>query len=157
MAVGVRMELRNIGTVDAHFLGVALNVYGQRVTMRPAKRGTVRHPHPGVYEYDAFYHLDEPQPVYSYAYVTHLGDPSSNQDTELAPGTSLENYRTFYIPAGKFDVLTVGVDVPFSKFEGRTIPTHLSVNPKGDVLVIPPNSPDVNLYNILPVTTLDVR
>jgi hypothetical protein len=31
VAIGLHMRLHNIGTVKAHFLGIAVNVYGQRV------------------------------------------------------------------------------------------------------------------------------
>ncbi len=35
IAVGLHLELHNVGTVRAHFLGMAVNVYGQRIS--PAK------------------------------------------------------------------------------------------------------------------------
>ena len=155
IAVGVRLELHNIGSVKAHFLGVALNVYGQRVL------ATQPHPihesRPLSYEYDGFYRAGTRVPVYSYAYVTSLGDPSTSQDTELDPGTTVENYRTFYVPKGRFDLLIVGISAPYTKFEGKTIPTHLAVLPGGDVSVVTKLTPEIEQFNILPVASIDVR
>ncbi len=155
IAVGVRLRLHNIGTVKAHFLGVALNVYGQRVLAEQPH--PLSEAHPLRYEYDGFYRADARIPVFSYAYVTQLGDPSTGQDTELDPGTTVENYRTFYVPKGRFDLLTVGINAPYTKLEGKTIPTHLVVHPGGDVSVVTRLTPDIERYNTLPVTSLDVR
>lgn len=155
IAVGVRLRLQNIGSVKAHFLGIALNVYGQRIVVtQPRPKTEMRSLR---YEYDAFYRAEPLVPVYSYAYVTRLGDPSTGQDTELDPGTTIENYRTFYVPQGKFDLLIVGIDAPYTKYESKTIPTHLVVHPGGDVTVVTRLTPEIEQYNILPVTSLDIR
>ena len=155
IAVDVRLQLENIGSVSATFLGVALNVYGQRIV------ATQPHPvsmtHPVRYQFDAFYRTTPPVPVYTYAYVTALGDPSSSQGTELDPGTTIANDRTFYVPKGRFDLLTVGVDALFTKFAGKTIPTHLVVKPGGDSTVVTKLTPEIEQYNTLPVTSLDLR
>jgi hypothetical protein len=155
IAVGVRLQLHNIGTVKAHFLGVAINVYGQRVAAtQPRPIPAMR---PLQYEYDGFYRADTRVPVFSYAYVTQLGDPSTTEDTELDPGTTVENYRTFYVPKGRFDLLTVGIEAPYTKFEGETVPTHLVVHPRGDVSVVTKLTPEIEQFNILPVASIDVR
>ncbi len=156
IAAGLHLKFHNIGTVKAHFLGVAVNVYGQRVAFtaspRPVERsgGT-------YYGYDAYYRLEQDGTVYSFGYITHLGNPATRQDTELDPGTTIENYRTFYVPVGRFDLLSVGIDVPYTKYDERTLPAHLAVGPSGDVRVVTSLSPRINQYNILPVTSLDVR
>lgn len=155
IAVDVRLQLQNIGSVRATFLGVALNVYGQRIV------ATQPHPvsvtHSIRYQLDAFYRTTAPVPVYTYAYVTALGDPSSGQGTELDPGTTIANDRTFYVPKDRFDLLTVGVDALYTKFEGKTIPTRLVVKPGGDASVVTKLTPQIEQYNTLPVTSLDVR
>lgn len=155
IAVGVRLQLHNIGTVRAHFVGVALNVYGQRVV--PAQPHPASGMHTVQYQYRGFYRTDARVPVYSYAYVTQLGDPSTGQDTALDPGTTIENYRTFYVPKGRFDLLTVGIDAPYTKFEDKTVPTHIVVHPGGSVSVVTKLTPQIEQFNIDPVTSLDVR
>jgi hypothetical protein len=155
IGIGIHIRFQNIGTVRAHFLGVAMNVYGQRVF--------VTRPHPASktnllrYDYSPFYGTAPRVTVYSTAYLTKLGDPSTGQDTALDPGTTIENYRTFYVPAGRFDLLTVGIDAPYTKFDDHTIPTHLAVGPQGDVRVVTKLTPQIEQYNITPVTSLDLR
>ncbi|HEY1428948.1 MAG TPA: hypothetical protein VGF18_05205, partial [Candidatus Tumulicola sp.] len=106
IAVGLHIDLRNVGTVNTDFLGLAVNVYGQRVLSTTPNGGEPNDPL--SYERKAFYRLSKPVPVYSWAYVTRLGNPHTGVDTTMDPGTSIENYRVFYVPAGKFDLLTVG-------------------------------------------------
>jgi hypothetical protein len=155
IAIGLRVELRNVGTVHAHFTGIAINVYGQRVW---AGSPEVRRRHNGLeYNFAGFYHAGPPVPVYSYAYVTRLGNPSTGEDTGLDPGSTLENYRTFYVPQGRFDLLTVGIDAPYTKFTDKTIPTHLSITQAGDAKVVTLLTPEMQQFDIEPVTSLDVR
>jgi hypothetical protein len=154
IAVGIHLELRNVGTVKAHFLGVAVDVYGQRIVAATPPRfkeaaGT-------RYTFDGFYRSQARVPVYAYAYVTRLGDPSASDDTELDPGSTLENDRTFYVPHGAFDLLTAGINAPYTKYDG-TVPTHLAVTPQGEVRVVTTLSPRIEQYSISPVTSLDVR
>jgi hypothetical protein len=155
IAIGLHLRLQNIGTVKAHFLGLAVNVYGQRVVSSVSHVSPQRNPL--KYVFAGFYRTGQPVPVYTYAYVTHLGDPLSQEETELGPGTAIDNYRTFYVPHNRFDLLTVGVDAPYTKFEDSPIPTHLVVMAHGDVRVATLISSRVELYNITPVTSLDVR
>lgn len=127
IAIGLRTDFHNVGTVKAHFLGVAVNVYGQRILhsdpYAPLQRS------PLTYEYRGYYRVGPRVPVYSYAYVTTLGDPATGQDTEIDPGTTISNYRAFYVPQGRFDLLTVGIDAPYTKYDEKTILTHLAVGP----------------------------
>lgn len=153
IAVSLHLQLRNVSTVRAHLLGLAVNVYGQRIvatTPTPSE-------HPGTrYEFKGFYRSSPAVPVYSWAYVTQLGDPSSTQDAVLDPGSSIENERTFYVPQHRFDLLSLGIDAPYTKFE-RTIRTHLVVTEQGSSRVVPGSFSGVNQYNIKPVTSLDIR
>ncbi len=155
IAVGLHLQLRNIGTVRAHFLGIAVNVYGQRVVDRGPNVSA--NAHPLRYEFEGFYRTGPRIPVYAYAYVTQLGDPSTREDTALDPGTTIDNFRTFYVPQKRFDLLTVGIDAPYTKFEDSVIPTRLVVKPLGDIRVTTQLSSRVEQYNITPITSLDVR
>jgi hypothetical protein len=77
-------------------------------------------------------------------------------DTALDPGTAIENYRVFYVPKCKFDLLTVAIDAPSTKSETPQ-PAHLFVGKDGDVKVVTALTADVQQYDIEPVTSLDVR
>ena len=155
IAVGLRLEFRNIGTVRAHLLGFAVNVYGRKIVEAEPRIPSAKRP--AAYEFDAYYRAGPEIPVYSYAYLTSLGDPATKQDTVLDPGTSIDNYRTFYVPQGRFDLLTVGIDAPYTKYEEATIPTHLATQAAGDVRVVTTLGPKVEQYNVLPVSSLDLR
>lgn len=154
IAVALHLQLHNVGTVKAHFLGIAVNVYGQRIVAASPHVSPARE----VLGYDfyGFYRVASRVPVYGYAYVTHLGDPATGQDTELDPGSTLENERTFYVPRGRFDLLTLGIDAPYTKFDD-TIPSHIAVTPEGASRVVTVLSSKMEQYNISPVTSLDVR
>jgi hypothetical protein len=154
IAVGLHLRLQNIGTVTARFLGFAVNVYGQRIVASLPHVTPQRHF--VTYEFDGFYRMGPLVPVYTWAYVTHLGDPSSLQETGLNPGTTIDNYRTFYVPQHRFDLLTVGIDAPYTKFDKPTL-THLIVKPGGDVRARPVDLSRINQHNITPVTSLDIR
>lgn len=148
------IALQNVGTVKAHFLGLAVNVYGQRIV---AVRPHVSREREALgYDFAGFYRAASPIPVYSYAYITHLGNPSSGQDTELDPGSTLENERTFYVPKGRFDLLTLGFDAPDTKFDEAPL-THLMVTSQGAARVVTVLSSRIQRYNIRSVTSLDVR
>jgi hypothetical protein len=155
IAVGVRTRFQNIGTVRAHFLGVALNVFGERIFV--TKPHSTARTNPLQYDYHPFYGSAPRETVYSSAYITKLGNSSTGQDSALDPGTAIENYRTFYVPSGRFDLLTVGIDAPYTKFDERTIPAHLEIGPKGDVRVRTSLTSKIEQFNIIPVTTLDLR
>lgn len=157
IGVGLHLELHNVGTVRAHFLGVAVNVYGQRiVAATPAPSVS-----PGSkYEFHAFYRAEPPIPVYADAYITNLGDPKSGHDAALDPGSAITNDQTFYVPEGRFDLLTLGIDAPYTKFEDTTIPSRLVVTPQGDAKVVtsvPPSSSTIEQYKIPSLTALDLR
>jgi hypothetical protein len=154
MAIGLHVELRNVGTVKAHFLGVAVNVYGQRVVAAtPLPVNT----QPGnSYTLRAYYRSLPRVPVFAYAYVTRLGDPKTTQDTELDAGSTIENDHTFYVPHGVFDLLTVAIDAPYTKYN-RIVPTMLRATPQGGVQVVTQISPQIEQYTISPVTSLDIR
>jgi hypothetical protein len=154
IGVSVHLQLRNVGTVKARFLGLAVNVYGQRIVAAAPKPAAG--PTPLKYEFQAFYRTEQPVPVYSWAYVTRLGNPSTGQETTLDPGTAIDNERTFYVPQGRFDLLVLGIHAPYTKFD-ETIPTRISVSRDGAVSLVPSSLSKVNQYNIRPVASLDIR
>jgi hypothetical protein len=155
IGVGLHLELRNVGTVRAHFLGLAVNVYGQRIVPATSR---VSSQQPGLrYTFARYYRAQPAVLLYSWAYVTNLGNRSTGQDTMLDPGTAINNDHTFYVPTGRYDLLTLGIDTPYTKFEDQVIPTHLSVTPQGAATVVTALSSKVNQYNIKPVASLDIR
>jgi hypothetical protein len=154
IAVRFHQELHNVGSVHAYFLGVAVTIYGQRVIL---SKTPIEPPQAGTrYRFAAFYRTSAPEPAFSLAYVTKLGDPSSSQETELDPGSTLQNDYVFYVPRGRFDLLTVQVNAVYTKFEGSTIPTHLAETPAGAVTVVSSNPSRTNTYNTNPLTSLNL-
>jgi hypothetical protein len=151
IGVGLRIQFHNVGSVKANFLGLAVNVYGQRVI--PAKpvpqleRTTLN------YEYRGFYGLRPRVPVYTWAYVTKSGNPATGVETVLDPGTTVENDRVFYVPQGQFDLLTVAIDAPYFK-TAKTQPARLDIRPGGSAKVVTQMTPELQQYNIEPVTSL---
>lgn len=154
IGVGLHLALHNIGTVKVHFLGVAVNVYGQRIVAAAPQgsvdRATLR------WEFSGFYRALPRIPVYSYAYVTQLGDPRTGVDAFLNPGGSIEDDRTFYVPQGRFDLLTMGIDATYTKFEDQTIPTNLVIT-RGAARISNADLSKVYRYNIVPAASLDIR
>ncbi len=154
VTVGLRLQLHNVGTVKTNFIGIAVNVFGERVVPatpppQPQRPGT-------HYVFNGYYRLQDKATVYTLAYVTHIGDPSTGTETPLEPGTSVEIQRVFYVPKSRFDLLTMGFDAPYTKDDDVTIPSHLAVTPEGTRVVAPLTS-QVDQFNIIPVTTLDIR
>ncbi len=156
IAVGLHVQFRNIGTVKADMLAVAVNVYGQRVLQ--AKPRDVHETHPLKYLYAGYYKTGPLVPVFSGGYVTKLGDPATTETTELDPGTTINNYWTFYVPRGRFDLLTLGMEAPYTKYENLRFPTQLITTPLGDVhVIVNADHSKMEQYNTLPVTSLDLR
>jgi hypothetical protein len=156
VGVGLDVQFHNVGTVRAHFLGLAVNVYGERITageprVAPKSRGLL------AYDFTGFYRSAAPVPVYSYALITNLGDPQSLQDLPLDPGNSVKYERTFYVPKGRFDLLTLGIDAPFTKFENSTIPAHLVVSAQGAARIVVTSTSTIWRFKVNPVTALDIR
>lgn len=155
IAVDLHLHLQNVSTVKAHFLGLAVNVYGQRIIVSNTPQ--LERPSGSRYNFRGFFRALPRVPVYGYAYLTSLGDPSSTQDTNLDPGDTIENDYTFYVPRRRFDLLTLGVQFPYTKFDEATIPAHLSVTAAGEARVVTKLTPQMDQYYVAPVTSLDVR
>lgn len=154
-AIGLRVRLHNIGTVRAHFLAMAVNVYGQRVM--ETQPSISRDRNPLGYNFNGYYRTGPKTPLFTYAYVTQLGNPATKVDTALDPGMTIENYRTFYVPDGRFDLLTVGIDTAYTKFDLR-LPTRLVIGPQGDARVaVDASDTKYERYNISSMTSLDMR
>lgn len=156
IAVGLHVDFHNIGTVKADILAVAINVYGQRVLEVAPRTG--RAGHPLKYVFAGYYQTGGFVPVYSNAYVTKHGDSTTTEVTDLDPGTTVKNYWTFYVPRGRFDLLTLGINAPYTKYENASFPTHLVTTPQGDVrVVVKGDESKLERYNTIPVTSLDLR
>lgn len=153
IAIGLHVAFHNVGTVQARFLASALTVYGQRVTARKPS-----HPvSPGI-EYDSSYFstVDSPVAVYTWAYVTSQGDASSPHESSLDPGSTIENDRIFYVPQGRFDLLTLGIDAPYTKYQDQ-MPARLVFQPDGGIKVDINVTPRMDRFKIKTVTSLDIR
>lgn len=153
IAVKLSVQLHNVGTVKAHLLALVVNVEGQRVISeaQPRRRS-------GGEDYDngGFFRLDAPIAVYTWGYLTHQGDPSSQHGTELDPGSTIDNDRIFYVPAGRFDLLTLGIDAPYTKYDD-IIPTKLVQQPNGRISAVTKISGRMDQFNIKNLTSLDIR
>lgn len=155
IAVGLHTEFRNIGAVRAHFLAVATNVYGQRVVNVP---NPLHEPKSLRYEFTGHFRTTAPVPVYAYAYVTHLGDSTTHVDMALDPGTSVDTDRTFYVEGDRYDVLSVGIDVPYVKYDSGRFPTRIVTMPNGAArVIIGVDSSEIEQYNMNAITSLDLR
>jgi hypothetical protein len=154
VTVSLRLQLHNVGTVKTNFVGIAINVFGERVV--PATPPPLPQ-QPGVrYVFNGYSRTQDKATVYTVAYLTHIGDPKTGAETGLDPGTSTEIQRVFYVPKSRFDLLTMAFDAPFTKYDNITVPSHLAVTPDG-TRVVTPLSSEVDQFNIIPVTTLDIR
>jgi len=154
IAVRLHIQLQNVGTVQARFLASALNVYGQRVVaQKPSRRAGVV----GLdYDHIDFARADSPVAVYTWAYVTGQGDPTSHHESTLDPGSTIENDRIFYVPQGRFDLLTLGIDAPYTKYQD-VMPASLVFENDGGVKVKIEVTPRMQQFNIKTVTSLDIR
>lgn len=155
IGVGLDVQFHNIGTVRAHFLGLAINVYGQRITGSASKNA----PKYGrlEYAYAGFYRAAPPVPVYSVAFITQLGDPKGPHDLPLDPGSTASFERTFYVPQGRFDLLVLGIDAPYTKFDAPIVPSHLDFTPQGAARVVVTRPSQIGRFKAMPVTALDIR
>ncbi|MBV8638831.1 MAG: hypothetical protein JO322_12180 [Candidatus Eremiobacteraeota bacterium] len=156
IAVSLHVQFRNIGTVRADLLAAAINVYGQRVLETEPRAG--REAHPLRYVFAGYCKTGPLVPVYSNAYVTHHGDPATTEYTDVDPGSTLDDYWTFYVPRGRFDLLTLSIDAPYTKYLDSSFPTQLITTPQGDVrVVVNGDHSKIEQYNTIPVTSLDLR
>jgi hypothetical protein len=154
IALRLHQRLHNLGTVPAHFLGVAINVYGERVSSATARRTP---PAPGTtYTYKAFFQTTREDPIYSLAYVTSLGDPTSTQITKLDPGDTLENDYTLYVPRGRYDLLTVEISGVFTKNDGAVVPTRIERSAQGAARIVPSDASKATVADTNPVTSLNL-
>ncbi len=127
LGIDVRTEIRTIGTVRANLLGFALTVNGQRVEAAHPERTPELVPSAHPYEavLARFYRLTKPQPVYGYAYLTNLADPRTSKAWSFGPGDAVTQERVFYVPAGRYDVLTANVDAAWVKTDKGPVPATL--------------------------------
>ena len=128
-AIKLKIYIKNIGTVRAHFLAFALWITGEKV--EPSR--TAREPQTigDLKTLNAFYTTSSPVPVFGYTYLTHLADPKTGIDFSLDPGNDSEREALFYVPAGRFDLLEANLSARFTKFEDKPIPVRVRMNERG--------------------------
>jgi hypothetical protein len=122
IGVMLKNEEKNTGTVPLYFAGYSVTVLGTRMKLsaRPLP------PEPNTFvDADTFFSLSKPVPVYGYGLITTLGNPSSKYGIELEPDGSYEQEHTFFIPEGRFDMLTAHVEACLAKSGGGTVPSRL--------------------------------
>ena len=129
----LKTELRNVGVVPFYLVGYAVTVLGARVTLST-------HPMPPTRSSrsettDTYFRQSKFVPVYGSGYITSLGNPSSTRELELQPGGNGVQESIFFVPAGRFDFLTVHLNACFSKYAGRTVPARLEFHSDGVAVV----------------------
>jgi hypothetical protein len=151
-AIGVLLttEIRNTGTVRVYFAGYSVTVLGTRMSLSthplPPRPGTMQ-------DTNTFFSLAQPVAVYGFAIITTLGNSTSKHDMELEPGGSVEQQHTFFVPEGRFDVLTAQVEGCIAKSEARTVPSRLIGRKSGATGV----TCDGGTHLSLDVGSLDLR
>lgn len=154
IAVRVHQTMHNFGTVPANFLGLAMNVYGERVAPTGEKAAP---PVPDTrYKYQALFRTSRPEPIYSIAYVTRRGDPTSTQSTDLDPGDTLQNDYTLFVPRGRYDLLTVEINGVYVKSLDQRVPTRIVRSPSGSAKISAANAAGVTTYDTYPLTSLNL-
>ena len=131
IGVLVKTDFRNVGGVPIHFEGLAVTVLGRRVTLRAQPRRTSLSKADTNEEIRTYYELSDPVRVYSYGAITALGNPASKSGLELDPGQEIPQQQIFFVPGGRFDLLTVYVSARFTKSDERVIPSTLGLNHRG--------------------------
>jgi hypothetical protein len=125
-AVRLKATSTNVSTVTGYFYGYAITVLGSRVT---AASKPVAHaaPTPALTgeALGPFFAVSNPVVVFGSAFITHLGNPTSQQGLDLAPGETNEREWIFYVPTHRFDLLDAFISIRYSKDGDTVIPTTL--------------------------------
>lgn len=123
----LRTAFRNSGTVRFYFVGYAVTVMGSKMTLSPRPTNDP-HVRDGQHTY---FRLSKPTPVYGFGFITQIGDPKSGHGGELEPGGNFGQEHTFYIPANRFDLLTVHVSACIAKSDAKPIPSSFKAGTEG--------------------------
>ncbi len=151
-AIGVllKTDIHNTGTVRVYFAGYSVTVIGRRMTLST-------HPVPPAPNTDqdtnTFFSLSQPAAVYGFGVITYLGNPDSPHGLELEPGGDVEQEHTFFVPAGRFDVLTARVEGCIAKSDRHTVPSALVKRKSGATGV----TCDSGIHLSVDVGSLDLR
>jgi hypothetical protein len=128
IGVHLKTQFRNVGSVPIYFTGFAVTVLGQRLT--PAKRSLP----PTFFNsntteiIEPFFVRSKAEPVFGYGSITNLGNPSSPTGFSLLVGQDSAQEKTFFVPAGRFDVLTAYVSARYSLRGERVITATLKLH-----------------------------
>jgi hypothetical protein len=152
-AVGVllKTEVQNTGSVRFYTVGYAVTVLGSRFSlstrpMPPARTSVSEDTH-------TYFTLSPFTPVYGFGYLTELGNPNSPHGGELEPGGVLDQEQTFYIPAGRFDVLKTHINACYAKSDAQPVPARLKYNEAGISAVTCPDA----FHASFDASSLDLR
>jgi hypothetical protein len=125
-AIRLKTEATNVSTVSGYFYGYAITVLGSRVTAQP---NPTTPPPPTASDTDEalrpFNRLSKPVAVFGSAFITHLGNRTSQQGLDLAPGETNQREWIFYVPTHRFDVVDAFISARYSKDGDTVIPTRL--------------------------------
>ena len=152
-AVGVLLKtnIRNEGSVRFDFAGYYVTVLATRMTLSTRPLPPVRSDTSQTQS--TYFTLSKSEPVYGFGFITSIGNPASKYGLQLEPGGDVSQEHTFYIPAGRFDVLTAHVDGCFTRNADRVIPVHLRRRSDGTTGV----TCDGGLHVAFDVGSLDLR
>jgi hypothetical protein len=128
-ATGILLKtaVRNSGTVRFYFVGYAVTVMASKMALSPGPTND-----PRIRDsLHTYFTLSKRAPVYGFGFITQLGDPSSGHRIELEPGGSFNQEHTFFVPANRFDLLTVNVSACIAKSEAKTLPSRFKPGIEG--------------------------
>jgi hypothetical protein len=125
--ISLKTAFKNSGAVRFYFVGYAVTVLGTKMTLSPQPTNDP-HLRDSLHTY---FTLSKPTPVYGFGFITDIGDPSSAHESELEPGGNFSQEHTFYIPANRFDLLTVRVSACITKSADRPIPSKFKLGIEG--------------------------
>ena len=128
--VRIQTNVKNVGTVTAHFLGFSIAVVGTRVNPKQAMQKTVVQAK-GLETLTAYYTLSHPVVLYRFAFLTHATDSTISTDMVVHPGEEQRTEYLTYVPSRRFDRLALRLVAVFTKSTKFPIRGTLSYDPIG--------------------------
>lgn len=154
--IGIRVvrKIQNVGLAPTHFIGIATQVYGERVhALTQPNRGAIDAASVFI---PAYYQLSRREAVYTSGFITRLGDPATRSDLALDAGESQENEVILYVPRGKFDRLSVFLLARYTRYDDKPIPTAFHLTPQGSLEFKDPHDDRVYEFSTI-VSSLDLN
>lgn len=129
VAVQINTSVKNVGQVQAHFLGYALWVYGRKVQTKIGSATVLGDDSRRTFV-SPFFGVSRRVAVYGNGYITSLGNPNTTADLVINPGESEATQDVFFVPQGRFDLLDAYLLTRYTKYD-RVTPTRLEIGPLG--------------------------